>query len=161
MEALSTSSRRNESVVDYLSARFDPKLVYDAFLCHNSEDKAAVRALSSRLIARGIRTWFDEVDLRPGFPWQQALEEQISSIGSAIVCVGASGLGPWQDVEHRAFLAEFVSRSCPVIPLILPDAGQIPVLPLFLRAFTWVDMRGSHPDPFERLIYGITGRRNV
>ena len=43
--------------------------VFDVFLCHNSEDKPAVRELAQRLRERGLRPWLDERELRPGQPW--------------------------------------------------------------------------------------------
>jgi formylglycine-generating enzyme required for sulfatase activity len=52
-----------------------------------------------------------------------------------------------------------VSRDCPVIPVLLPNAPTKPELPLFLRQFTWVDFRASDPDPMYQLRWGITGKK--
>jgi hypothetical protein len=49
---------------------------YDVFLCHNSEDKPQVKRIALRLRRRSILPWLDEWELRPGLPWQQALETQ-------------------------------------------------------------------------------------
>jgi hypothetical protein len=132
---------------------------FDVFLCHNSADKPAVKAIGEQLRQRGIRPWLDEWELRPGLPWQEALEAQIATIGAAAVFVGPSGIGPWQDMELNAYLRQFVQRHCPVIPVILPGVPGAPTLPLFLGAMTWVDFRLTDPDPLERLIWGITGKR--
>ena len=61
-------------------------------------------------------------------------------------------------MEVEAFLREFVSRSCPVIPVLLKDAPQKPALPLFLKGMTWVDFRVEDPEPMQRLLWGITGQ---
>jgi hypothetical protein len=132
---------------------------YDVFLCHNSEDKPAVKQIGELLIENRVVPWLDEWDLRPGLPWQRALEAQIEQIKSAAVFVGESGFGPWQDMELEALLREFVVRHCPVIPVILSVCGNVPHLPTFLRGFTWVDFRKSTPEPVGRLIWGITGKR--
>ena len=51
-----------------------------------------------------------------------------------------------------------MDRRLPVIPVLLPDAPARPELPLFLRAFTWVDLRiGLTDDGLDRLEWGITG----
>jgi hypothetical protein len=133
---------------------------FDVFLCHNSRDKDAVRKMNQRLQTENINTWFDEEQLPPGRLWQELLEEQINQIKTAAVFVGESGLGPWQDIELRAFLSEFVRRRCPVIPVILKECRNVPQLPLFLNQFTWVDFRKNIPEPFGRLVWGITGRKN-
>ena len=132
---------------------------YDVFLCHNSKDKLAIRRIANLLMQRDILPWFDEVDLRPGLPWQEALEQQIDSIKSAAVFVGESGFGPWQDMELNAFLRAFVAKRVPVIPVLLKDCENIPTLPTFLRAMHWVDFRKQEPNPMDYLIWGITGVR--
>jgi TIR domain len=131
------------------------------FLCHNGQDKPAVKQIGEQLKLYGILPWLDEWELRPGLPWQRLLEEQISQVKAAAVFVGKDGLGPWQHQELDAFLREFVRRGCPVIPVVLSDAPQKPTLPVFLRAMTWVDFRVQNPDPMQRLLWGITGRREV
>lgn len=132
---------------------------FDVFLCHNRKDKAAVRKVGELLKGRGILPWLDEWELQPGVPWQPALEKQIEQIKSAAVFVGEDGIGPWQQQELDAFLREFVSRKCPVIPVVLSNAPNKPALPVFLKGMTWVDFRSPDPDPLSQLIWGITGQR--
>jgi GTPase SAR1 family protein/nucleotide-binding universal stress UspA family protein len=129
---------------------------FDVFLCHNWNDKPAVRELARRLRERGLRPWLDERELQPGLPWQRALEDQIRSIPAAMVIVG-SRVGPWQDQERAAFLRQFVKRRCPVIPVLLPGAER-PDLPVFLDGMTWVDLAATDPDPLDQLEWGVTGR---
>lgn len=133
---------------------------FDVFLSHNSKDKPTVRQLARALKGRGLEVWLDEEQLVPGRPWQEALEEIIQATRTAAVLVGKDGLGPWEIPEMRACLSEFVNRKLPVIPILLPDAPAKPELPLFLRAFTWVDLRGglTHAG-LDRLQWGITGRK--
>jgi hypothetical protein len=131
---------------------------FDVFLCHNVTDKPTVRWVAERLRERGILPWLDEAELPPGRPWQEELERQIDSIQAAAVFVGPNGIGPWQSQEMMAFLREFAERRCPVIPVLLPGAVA-PILPVFLRGMTWVDLRTQDPAAIERLIWGITGRK--
>ena len=132
---------------------------FDVFLSYNSADRDAVKEIANRLKARGILPWLDEWELRPGLPWQKALQKQIKKIKAAAVFVGAKGIGPWQDMEQEAFIQQFVKRQCPVIPVILMGTKRVPKLPIFLNGMTWVDFRKEDPDPLERLVYGITGKR--
>ena len=133
---------------------------FDVFLCHNSQDKPVVRQIGAHLKQRGLTPWIDVEQLRPGLPWQSALEEQIAQIKAAAVCVGPNGSGPWQDLEMQAFIRQFVKRDCPVIPVILPDCKETPTLPPFLDGMMWVDFRSADPDPLQQLIWGITGERS-
>jgi len=133
---------------------------FDIFLSHNSKDKALVRELNVELKERGVRTWLDEEQLVPGRPWQDALEVIIKIAKTAAVIVGPSGLGPWEIPEMRACLTQFVERELPVIPILLPGTPAKPRLPLFLRAFTWVDLTsGITAAGIDRIIWGVTGSR--
>jgi len=75
------------------------------------------------------------------------------------VFIGEDGIGPWQKREVEAFLREFVERNCPVIPVTLPTAREVPELPVFLRGHIGVDFRKKRPKPLDQLIWGITGLR--
>ena len=132
---------------------------FDVFLCHNSKDKPAVIQVAEQLKQHGIVPWLDIWHLRPGFSWQDSLEEQIDQIRAAAIFVGNSGFGPWQNQEIKAFIRAFVNRKCPVIPVLLPDAPQEPQLPVFLQGLMWVDFRQQNPEPMGQLMWGITGEK--
>jgi hypothetical protein len=153
LNGISVASRGNS---DLLEASFpDGKAAtegFDVFLCHNSEDKPAVRQINKKMKDAGIRTWLDEEELPPGVPWQPELEKAIGSIRGACVFVGPSGFGPWQSAEVRAFLDEFATTNLPVIPVLLPGSGPAPQLPMFLRQRTWVDLRTDDEGNLERLV---------
>lgn len=159
LDRISLSSRAHVNILDHLEQSNLAATVFDVFLCHSSEDKPEVRRLATGLRDHGLEPWLDEEQLLPGVPWQDELERQIGHIKSAAVCIGASGRGPWQRMELRGFLSEFVDRGCPVIPVVLSTVTDVPELPIFLRQFTWVDFRQLEPDPWQRLRLGITGRQ--
>lgn len=161
LDVVSRASRTGRDVMDLVSlSKESEEEKFDVFLCHNSQDKPAIREIKSAFQEGGLRTWLDEDQLPMGLPWQQELEKQIGKIRSAAVFVGDSGFGPWQNVEMRAFLSEFVRRGCPVIPVILPTATSVPELPLFLKAMTWVDLRKDYPQGLTRMIDAIKGYRS-
>ncbi len=133
---------------------------FDVFLSHNSKDKPTVRQLAENLKQRGLTVWLDEWELVPGRPWQEVLEETIETVKSAAVLIGKDGIGPWHEREMRSCLSEFVDRGLPVIPVLLPGTSRRPDLPLFLRQFTWVDLRsGLSDEGLDRLQWGITGAK--
>jgi DNA polymerase III delta prime subunit len=133
--------------------------IFDVFLCHNSEDKPAVRAIAQMLVKEGIKPWLDEEQIRPGTSWQKALRQQIENIKSAAVLLGESDVGPWQNREIIGLLDEFEKRGCPVIPVILAsDPPKQVELPWSLNGLHCVDFR-SDAYPLERLIWGITGKK--
>ncbi len=134
---------------------------WDIFLCHNSKDKATVRLLADELENRGLKVWFDERELVPGRPWQEELERILQASKSVAVMISNEGMGRWQKREMRACLSEFVNRGLPVIPVLLPGGPNRSILPLFLKEFTWVDLRaGLTKNGLDRLVWGVTGMKS-
>lgn len=132
----------------------------DVFLSHNSRDKPIVEEIAARLRERGLTFWLDRLELQPGLPWQEGLEEGIRASRSVAIFIGADGLGAWETPEMRAFIDRSRRERVPVIPVLLPGCPDSPRLPLFLEAFTWVDLRkGLTEEGIARLAWGITGAK--
>ena len=132
---------------------------YDVFLCHNSKDKGAVKAIAQKLREHGILPWLDEWELMPGQNWYNTVRQQISTMHSAAVFIGPAGEGKWQTRETVALLNEFDKRGCAVIPVILPGCPESVSLDPMLESAHCVDFRQLEPDPLEQLIWGITKKR--
>jgi TIR domain len=132
---------------------------YDVFLCYNSRDKGQVMAIAERLKERGILPWLDIWEIRPGTRWQRELQKHLKSIKAAAVFIGPAGPGPWQQLEVESMLLQLAKRGCLIIPVILKGRQGRPRLPAFLALWHVVDMRERKPDPFEQLVWGITGEK--
>jgi tetratricopeptide (TPR) repeat protein len=131
----------------------------DVFLSYHSGERPEALALAEALRSRGLAPWLDVWKLVPGEPWQRAVEAAIAAAPAAAVLVGGQGLGPWQERESCAALEEFVRRGARLIPVLLPSAPAEPELPIFLRGFTWVDLRGGICEAgLASLEWGIRGR---
>jgi len=161
LDMVSVVSRANADILQTstLGAAAAPDDAFDVFLCHNSSENPEVRRINSALQRAGLVTWLDEEQIPLGAVWQVELEKQVRSVRSACVFVGDSGLGPWQDVEIRAFLSQFVKRGRPVIPVIMPSASAIPELPIFLQELMWLDLRREYEVGIQRLISTLQRRR--
>lgn len=137
-----------------------PSEHFDVFLSHNSKDKPLARTLKAWLETNGLRVWFDAEELRPGLPWLTLLEQGIRSSKAVAVLFGPAGIGPWEDEEMQSALQLAVRNKLPVIPVVLPDAGEEPGIPMFLGNRTWVDLRsGFVPASIALLLWGITGKK--
>jgi WD40 repeat protein len=133
---------------------------YDVFLCYNRRDQDAVKGIAGTLKERKVRPWLDVWDLRPGDVWQEKLGEIIRKVKAAAVFVGPNQTGPFENIEIRALLRQFVDGHVRVIPVVLPGAQGEPQWSIFLQDFHRVDFRASQPEPMAELLYGITGVRS-
>ncbi len=133
---------------------------FDVFLCYNRKDRHAALELGLALRAREVKVWFDGWELVPGRRWQEALETIMEEVGCAAVLVGKYGLGQWEQLEVRTCLEESIGRGLPIIPVFLPGASDKPILPSFLRHYTWIDLRSGLTDEGLKLLqWGITGKK--
>jgi len=131
---------------------------YDVFISYSSRDRAMAEELAIRLREAGLSPFFDRWCLPGGKPWGPLLEQSIQESGSCAVLIGKEGFGPWQAREMWVALdCQTHAPAFPVIPTLLPGAGEVPSL--FLGLNTWVDMRrGVHDEAaFQMLLQAIRG----
>lgn len=152
LNLLSQASRAGKDILEVALLVRVSDDVFDVFLCHNTDDKPFIRKMNDVFKAAEIRTWFDEEQVEFGQTWQVELENQIENISAVCVFVGENGIGPWEEIEIRAFLSEFVRRDCRVIPVILPNTKKIPKLPIFLREKQYCDLRKDYELNIQKLI---------
>jgi hypothetical protein len=155
LDAISLASRRGADILYAPTQQIVATPQSRVFLCHNNQDKEAVRILNETLQDSGIATWFDEEQINPGDVWQDKLEAAIDTVSACIVVVGDSGFGPWQDMERRAFINEFANRGCKIVPVLIGKTEQPPKLPLFLSQMMWVDLRAGDPRQVARLLSAL------
>ena len=79
---------------------------YDDFLSHSAKDKAVVRPLAERLLADGVKVWFDEWVLKPGDRIERnqsktaKIEEGMERSRVLVLCMSANAFGSgWAQLE--------------------------------------------------------------
>jgi TIR domain-containing protein/uncharacterized protein DUF2252 len=100
------------------------------FVCHASEDKAAVARLCDQLSAEGIDCWFDIRSLVPGANWEQEIQKTIRRSDSALVCLSkrVKSKKTFLQTEIRLVLDAAAAQSHPssfVFPVLL-EACDLP-----------------------------------
>jgi nucleotide-binding universal stress UspA family protein len=145
------------NVVPPVAQIADGEQPFDVFLSYNSEDRPTVLRIAQQLEQKGIKVWLDQHELRPGTSWLKEVDAQVRSVRSVAILVGATGIGPWQDVEIQGFIHTALDRDIPVIPVLLHNAVATPELPFYLRPRTYIDFRKNDPHPLKQLVWGIKG----
>lgn len=134
---------------------------FDAFLAHNSKDKDQVEIVGRRLKSRGLYPWFDKEQVAPGTPFQDAIQQALPKVKSAVIFIGRQGIGQWQQMELRSLISQFVRKNIPVIPVLLPGVEEIPEELIFLKEMNYVSFAKGldDGDAVDRLEWGITQMR--
>jgi WD40 repeat protein len=120
----------------------------DLFLSFHSADRETVRRVQRLLEARGISTFLDQEQMRPGLPAIPQLETALQSTRAVAVFLGRQ-IGPWQQREIWMALGRQIEEakrgaSFPVIPVLLPGGDARPG---FLSSNSWVDLRSDRLEP--------------
>jgi small GTP-binding protein len=136
---------------------------FDVFLAHNSLDKSLAEDLADLLRDSGLNPWLDSEQIPPGRWYQDVIQEATSRVRSAAILIGEHGLGRWEALELRTFVAACVEEEdIPVIPVLLPG-GVIPAETPFLKQLRVVTFNRSvhEPKALRDLEWGITGEREA
>ncbi len=70
-------------------------LIYPAFLSHSSKDKPFVRKLYDSLAVKGVTTWLDEKNLKPGDNLHDSISEGIKYYDKLILVCSENSLNSW------------------------------------------------------------------
>jgi TIR domain-containing protein len=111
------------------------------FLCHASEDKAAVRALRDKLAEDGFTAWLDEQDLLPGQKWEEEIPRAIDSATAVMVCLSNRSVTKegYLQKEIKMILDKADEKPEGTIFLIPARLEECPV-PSRLRGLQWVNL---------------------
>lgn len=131
-----------------------------AFLCHSSGDKPAVRSLYQRLLGEGfIDPWLDEESLNAGQDWQREIYKAVRKSDVVIVCLSHVSINKAGFVQKEIVYALDVADEQPegsifLIPLRLEECR----VPDRLRTWHWVNFFEENGYP--RLIDALQCRAN-
>lgn len=114
------------------------------FLCHASQDKAAVRTLRERLLGDGYSPWLDENEILPGQDWRLAISHALSEAHIVVACLSKASttkIGFIQkEIKDVLDLADLRPGGAVfIIPLKLEECE----VPERLARWQWVDYFGS------------------
>ncbi|MET0648711.1 MAG: TIR domain-containing protein [Pyrinomonadaceae bacterium] len=117
---------------------------YDTFLSYASTDREYVRPIYDYLTEKGLRVWFDQVNIRPGDNWIADIAKGLENSKSCVVFFRKEP-GVWHQRETEIAIGKReTDKSFKIFPVILQDADDPePSLPAFLRSTALVDLRGG------------------
>lgn len=93
--------------------------VFDAFICHASEDKeTVVRPLARTLADTGLSIWYDEFSLKLGDSLRQSIERGLAQSRYGIVIISPHFFEKsWPQVELNGLFAKEITGEKVIIPV--------------------------------------------
>ena len=111
------------------------------FLCHASADKPKVRELHRYLRRRGIKPWFDEIDLIGGQDWQVEIPKALATSDAIIICLTKNSVDKEGYVQKEIKFALDKALEMPEGRIyLIPVRFEECEVPFSLSRYQWVDL---------------------
>jgi hypothetical protein len=111
------------------------------FLCHASSDKPKVRELYRYLRRRGIKPWFDEVDLVGGQDWQVEIPKALATSDAIVICLTKNSVDKEGYIQKEIKFALDKALEMPEGRIFLiPVRFEECEVPFSLSRYQWVDL---------------------
>lgn len=111
------------------------------FLCHASADKPKVRELYRYLRRRGIKPWFDEIDLIGGQDWQVEIPKAIATSDAIIICLTKNSVDKEGYIQKEIKFALDKTLEMPEGRIyLIPVRFEECEVPFTLSRYQWVDL---------------------
>ena len=135
----------------------------DLFMSYSTRHSEIVQDVALRLQQRGVNAYIDIKDQEmPGQRFLEVLENMLRRASAVAVFIGAGGVGQFQRLEVTAAIVLSAKRGLRVVPILLPDVGDLAELDLFLQCFSWIDFRHGISDAdIDKLARVCTERAQV
>jgi len=118
-----------------------PERPLKVFLCHSSEDKAAIRILYKELINNGIDAWLDEENLLPGQDWQIEIPAAVRSSDAIIVFLSKKSITKEGYIQKEINFALNIAEEKPDGTIfIIPSRLEECDVPSRLSKWQYVDL---------------------
>ena len=128
----------SDNILRTLHAQKHPLSV---FLCHSSDDKAAVRELFHRLAADRVDPWFDEEKLLPGHDWDEEIQKAVKHSNIVVVCLSRLSINKAGYVQKEIRYALDVADEQPEGSVfIIPVRLEACDVPKRINRWQWVDL---------------------
>jgi hypothetical protein len=157
MTPLSTVGTRAPGTDPGRSSAADTPRALKVFLCHASEDDAAVYTLYTRLKASGIDPWLDDEALLPGQDWDFEIRNAVRETDAVLVCLSQRSVSKEGYVQKEILNVLDIAKEKP--------EGTIFVVPVHLepcalprRLSTWQAVSLDDGRGYERLIRALQVR---
>ncbi|MEL7085823.1 MAG: toll/interleukin-1 receptor domain-containing protein [Cyanobacteria bacterium J06597_1] len=103
----------------------------DVFLSHSARDKKWVREFAKALETHKLTVWLDEWTLKPGMPWQDALEKALRDSETIVSVMDVESESDWSSwALYEIGLAVGMNKR---IVLVLPPNAPLDKLPISIR----------------------------
>jgi hypothetical protein len=127
------------------------------FISYARKDEAVALQLTDDLTGRGIQTWIDQVNIRPGQRWDKMVQEALLQAPLMLLLLshGSSYSENVADEYHY-----FLQNQKTIIPVLISDF-EMKDMPYRLSRFQYIDFRNDYQLALDSLVEAIHHNLNL
>jgi len=95
------------------------------FISHAHKDTEAARELADKLSSKGIETWLDEYEIRPGESWEQQIKDALVESKTVVLVLGEGDPAPNVLVEAGMALGQGKN----ILPVVVAESANVDLFP--------------------------------
>lgn len=122
-----------------------------AFFCYSREDTDFSRRLAGDLKAAGADVWLDRLDIRPGQPWDDAVQDALKSCPRLLLVLSPSSVASQNVLDEVSFA---IDERKAVIPVLYRDCQ----IPMRVRRLQYIDFRTDYQKGLLELLKTLRGQ---
>jgi hypothetical protein len=119
------------------------------FISYARVDRVFALQLGKDLRTAGIDIWLDLTDIRPGDPWDQAVEASLKQSGALIVIMTPDSVTSRSVLNEVGFALDAHKRVVPVLQITCD-------IPLQLRRLHYTDFRSDYESGLAKLVDALS-----
>ena len=125
-----------------------PEAPTAAFISYSREDSEFALRLAQDLRAAGASVWIDQLDIRPGKPWDNAIEDALQNSPLMLAVLSPTSV---RSENVRDEIAYALKQGKIVVPVLYMDC----VIPLRLERKQYIDFRSDYARGLNALLHHL------
>jgi len=122
-----------------------------AFVSYSRRDEAFAARLGIDLRAQGVEIWLDQLDIRPGEPYDQAIQRGLHEAQTVLLLLSPASVQS-ENVRNELELAK--SKRKQIVPIKIAPVDE---LPLDLGRLQFIDFTHGYASGLRRLVGALRG----
>lgn len=118
------------------------------FISHSTQDDRAVDRIREALAAKGIHTWVDHADLKPGEPWDEIIDDRLNDCTDGLFVLSRHSID--SDECHSEWRA-ILELDKPLYIALIDDIPPA-AFPYRLRMIQYVDLHHHFDEEIAKLV---------
>lgn len=120
----------------------------DYFFSYSRKDADFVKRIATDLKRAGADVWLDQLDIVPGSPWDDSIQNALNKAQGLIVILSQDSVKSTNVMDEVSYA---ISQGKKVVPLMIEDCA----VPFRLARLQYIDFKGDYDTSLANLLHAL------